>query len=81
MAMTGQGPWAPAQEAFNKFARLDPRQGQRLRELSARMARDDKMAFAIEAGRIYGLRQQKYNMTLKKQLNRDCKQPPVEQMW
>ena len=45
------------------------------------MARDDKMAFAIEAGRIYGLRQQKYNMTLKKQLNRDCKQPPVEQMW
>ena len=81
MAMIGQGPWAPAQEAFNKFARLDPRQGQRLRELSARMARDDKMAFAIEAGRIYGLRQQKYNMILKKQLNRDCKRPPVEQMW
>ena len=45
------------------------------------MARDDKMAFAIEAGRIYGLRHQKYNMILKKQLNRDCKRPPVEQMW
>ena len=81
MAMMGQGPWAPTQEAFNKFARQDPNLGQKLKELSRRQARDDKMAFAIEAGRIYGLRAQKYNMTLKKQLNQDWKHAPVEHMW
>jgi len=81
MAMMGQGPWAPAQEAFNKFARTNHNLGQKLNDLSRRQARDDKLAFAIEAGRIYGLRAQKYDMNMKKQLNRVCKHAPVEHMW
>jgi len=80
MTMT-DNPWAPAQEAFNKFARIDGRLGRRLAELSGQQARDDKIAFAIEAGRVYGLRTQKLSMNLKKELNQDWKYSPTEPMW
>ena len=60
-------PWQPAPIHFNKFASLDHRLGERLRLLSQRQAQDDKMALAIESGRIYGLRAQKYDMILKRQ--------------
>jgi hypothetical protein len=73
--------WAPAQERFNKFARIDRELASRLGFLSAHQARDDRLAFAIEAGRVYGLRQQRYNMLLKGQLNRDAQHPHVETMW
>jgi len=63
-------PWQPAQAHFNKFARLDRNLGQRLRLLSQRQAQDDRMAEAIELGRIYGLQAQNYDMILKRQLNR-----------
>jgi hypothetical protein len=53
----------------------------RLGALSEHQARDDKLAFAIEAGRVYGLRQQKYDMVLKRQLNRDVRRPHTEEMW
>lgn len=42
---------------------------------------DDKLAFALEAGRVYGMRQQRYGMQLKKQLNLCCRMPQVEKMW
>jgi len=80
MTMT-DNPWAGAQEAFNKFARQDREVAQKLNNLSQHEARDNKLAFAIEEGRVYGLRQQKYDMVLKKQLNRDYKRPPVAPMW
>ncbi len=79
--MMGQGPWAPAQEAFNKFARMDHRLAATLNDLSLHQARENRLAAAIESGRIYGLRQQKCNMILKRQLNKDLRHPPVEHMW
>ena len=81
MAMMGQGPWAPAQEDFNKFARMDHHLAATLNDLSAHQARESKLASAYEEGRIYGLRQQRYNMILKRQLNKDLRHPPVEHMW
>ena len=42
---------------------------------------DNKLEFALEAGRVYGMRQQRYDMQLKRQLNRDYRHPPVEKMW
>jgi hypothetical protein len=81
MAMMGMGPWAPAQETFNRFARMDSQLGRKLADLSAQQARDDKLAFAIEAGRVYGLRTQKLNMNLKKELYKDWKYSPTEPMW
>ena len=72
-------PWQKAALNFNKFASLDHSLGQRLRLLSQRQAQDDRMALAIESGRIYGLRAQKYDMILKRQLNQD--KPETEEMW
>ena len=74
-------PWQTAQEAFNKYARTDHQQGLRLAELSKRQVRNDKLAWAIESGRVYGLRQQKYDMALRRQLNADWRRAPVEQHW
>ena len=50
---------------------MDPSLANRLNELSQHQAADDKMAFAIEGGRCYGLQQQYYHMILRKQLNRE----------
>ena len=81
MTMYDRGPWAPAKELFNRFARLDRRLASRLGDLSGDQASDNKLAFALESGRIYGLRQQKYDMVLKKQLNRLVHKPLTEHMW
>ena len=72
-------PWQPAQVHFNKFARIDRNLGQRLRMLSQRQAHDNKLASAIELGRIYGLQSQKYDMILKRQLNQET--PETQEMW
>ena len=72
-------PWMGPQQVFNKFARIDRELSSKLRELSLHQAHDTKLAFAIEAGRIYGLQQQFYNMRLKRELNRQ--RPPTEDMW
>ena len=81
MAMTGAGPWASAQETFYKFSRQDSQLGRRLADLSMQLARDDKLAFAIEAGRCYGMRTQKLAMNHKKELYKDWKYSPTEPMW
>ena len=72
-------PWQPARAHFNKFTWLDRSLGQRLRLLSQRQAQDDRMAEAIELGRIYGLQAQYYDMMLKRQLNR--MKPETQEMW
>ena len=79
--MNDVGPWATAQQRLNKFARLDRRLAGELNELSEAQVRDEKLANALEAGRVYALRRQKYDMQLKRQLNRDCGHPPVENRW
>ena len=50
---------------------MDTSLANKLNELSQHQAADDKMAFAIEAGRCYGLQAQYYHMILRKQLNRE----------
>ena len=71
-------PWQPAQARFNKFARLDHSLGECLRLLTQRQAQDDRMAEAIELGRIYGLQAQKYDVILKGQLNQE--KPRAQEM-
>ena len=78
---TMENPWAGAQELFNKNARIDRNVARRLETLSRQEARDDKLAFAIEAGRVYGLRQQKYDMQLKRELNRAWRHAPTERCY
>ena len=81
MTMMGPGPWAPAQEAFNRFRPLDRSLCQKLNKLSEEQAHDDKLAWATESGRIYGLRQMKYGKKLHRELKSDWRRPPVERMW
>ena len=47
--------------------------------LSQRQAHDNKLASAIELGRIYGLQAQKYDLILKRQLNQET--PETQEMW
>jgi len=72
-------PWATAGERLNKFVSQDPRLGQKLKELSADQAQDNRLAFALEAGRVYGLRAQYYDMRLQRGLNREAKQNHTEE--
>jgi hypothetical protein len=53
----------------------------RLAELSTEQANDTKLEAAVEAGRVYGLQQQRYSMILKRELNRDWRTAPVEKDW
>ena len=76
-----ENPWSSAQELFNKNARIDRTVARRLGALSKHQAYDDKLAFAVEAGRCYGLRQQKYDMLLKRELNKDWRRAPTEHSW
>ena len=72
-------PWPTVSDRLNKYVRMDPSLANRLNELSQHQAGDDKMAFAIEAGRCYGLQQQYYHMILRKQLNRE--KPDIHGPW
>ena len=72
-------PWMGPQQVFNKFARLDRELSNKLQSLSIHQARDTKLAEAIEAGRVYGLQKQFYDMKLKRALNAD--RPETEPMW
>jgi len=74
--------WMTASEYMNRFARLDRDLARRLNGLSQHQAHESKLAFAIESGRIYGLRAQKCDIHLKRQLPRVWQQAaPVEKMW
>ena len=81
MSMSGPGPWAPGNEVFNKFARMDPHLADQLNELSKRQAYEEKLAMALESGRIYGLRTQALAMLHKKDLANDMRYPPTQRMW
>ena len=69
--------WMTASERMNRFARMDRHLANRLNDLSEHQARENKLAFAIESGRVHGLRAQKYNMLLKRELDKDWRNPPV----
>ena len=74
--------WQTASERLNRFARMDPSLRQELNTLSKAEARDDKLAFALEAGRIYGLRQEFYQNKLKRDLARTLRRGDItEEHW
>jgi hypothetical protein len=74
--------WRSASERLNEFASMDPSRRQQLNALSMAQARDDKIAFQLEAGRIYGLRQEFYDMKLKRDLARSLRREDItEEHW
>ena len=73
--------WMTASERLNRFARMDRNLAKQLNDLSEHQAHENKLAFAIESGRIYGLRAQKCDMHLKRQLTQQWRAPPVQHMW
>jgi hypothetical protein len=61
---------------------MDPNLRQDLNSLSKGQSRDDKIAFKLEEGRIYGLRQEYYDMKLKRDLVRFLRRDdPTEEHW
>ena len=81
MSMSGARPWAPASETFTKFAKMDPHLADQLHELKKRQTYEEKLAMALESGRIYGLRTQALAMLHKKDLANDMRYPPTQRMW
>ena len=74
--------WQTAAERLNRFAHMDPVLRQELNGLSKAQARDDKIAFALEAGRIYGLRQEFFEYKLKRDLARSLRRENItEEHW
>ena len=62
--------WQTASERLNRFVRMDAGLRQDLAKVSKDQARDDKIAFKLEEGRVYGLRQQYYENKLARDLGR-----------
>ena len=74
--------WRSAAERLNQFAHMDPGLRQELNNLSKSEARDDKLAFKLEEGRIYGMRQQYYDNKLRRDLARTLKRTDItEEHW
>jgi hypothetical protein len=71
-----------AAERLNQFASLDPGLRRELSTLCKAQSRDDKLALKLEEGRIYGLRQEYYDMRLKRGLTRSLRRDdPTEEHW
>ena len=68
-------------EQFNRNRSLDRGTSKALALISLDLARETKLAAAYECGRVYGLRQAKYEMLREKQLTREWRRPPVEKLW
>ena len=74
--------WQTASERLNRFAHMDPGLRQQLGSLSKAEARDDKIAFKLEEGRTYGMRQQYYDNKLKRNLARTLRRTDItEEHW
>ena len=71
-----------AAERLNQFASVDPSLRQELKALSMAQAPDDQIAFQLEAGRIYGLRQEFYENKLRRDLARSLRRGDItEEHW
>ena len=74
--------WRSASERLNRLAHMDPNLRYQLNTLCKAEARDDKLAFKLESGRIYGLRQEFYDNKLKRDLARTLRRTDItEQHW
>ena len=74
--------WQTAAERLNRFAHMDPGLRKELGALSMAQARDDKIAFKLEEGRVYGLRQEYYNNKLRRDLAKTLRREDItEEHW
>jgi hypothetical protein len=74
--------WRSAAERMNEFASMDPSLRQELNALSKAQARDSKIAFRLEEGRVYGMRQQYFENKLKRDLARTLRREDItEEHW
>ena len=74
--------WQTASDRLNRFRNLDANLRYDLCVLSKNASRDDKLAFKLEEGRTYGMRQQYYDNKLKRDLARSLKHTDItEEHW
>ena len=74
--------WQTASDRLNRFRTLDPSLGYELSKLCVAASRDDKLAFKLEEGRTYGMRQQYYDNKLKRDLARTLRTTDLtEEHW
>ena len=62
--------WQTASDRLNRYRTLDPSLGYELSKLCMAASRDDKLAYKLEEGRTYGMRQLYYDNKLKRDLAR-----------
>ena len=74
--------WQSAADRLNNIASADRATRRKLCELSKAEARDDKIAVKLEEGRTYGMRQQYFDNTLRRELARALRRNDlVEDHW
>ena len=74
--------WRSAAERLSDFTRVDPSLRKGLNSVAQAQARDDKIAFKLEEGRVYGLRQEYYNYKLRRDLARSLGREDItEEHW
>ena len=74
--------WQTASDRLNRFRTLDPSLGYDLSKLCMAASRDDKLAFKLEEGRTYGMRQLYYDNKLKRDLARTLRTTDItEEHW
>ena len=74
--------WQTASDRLNRFRTQDPELQRDLAQLCKAQSRDDKLAFRLEEGRTYGMRQQYYDNKLKRDLARTLRVTDVtEEHW
>jgi len=71
--------WQTASERLNGYVRQDHDLGVQLANLGKQQSRNEKIAFKLEEGRVYGLRQQYYDFIFQRSLA--AQKPPVESHW
>ena len=74
--------WQSASDRLNRFRTLDANLRYDLSKLCMEASRDEKLAFKLEEGRTYGMRQQYYDNKLKRDLERSLRRTNVvEDHW
>ena len=74
--------WQTASDRLNRFRNLDANLRYDLCVLSKEASRDDKLAYKLEEGRTYGMRQQYYDNKLRRDLARSLRHTDItEEHW
>ena len=73
--------WIPLNQRVGLHVQQDPNLGREIAELTKRGSYEEKLATALEEGRVFGLRQQMFEMHLRQQLTRLCRRPLTQKMY